>query len=64
MPKITPNISAQDVKGLKEFVEEIIQKELESRVEEIVKNYLKKEDIDIEKLRDCVNKKVDAKIIM
>jgi translation elongation factor EF-G len=44
MLKLTPNIKAQDVKGLKEFVEEI------------VKSYLEKEDIDIEKLRDCVNK--------
>jgi len=60
---IKPNIKAQDVKGLKEFVEEMVQKELESKVEQIVKNYLEKEDIDIEKLKECVNK-VDAKIIM
>jgi predicted transcriptional regulator len=64
MATIKPNIKAQDVKGLKEFVEEIVQKELESRIEELVKNYIEKEDIDIEKLRDCVNKKADAKIIM
>ena len=63
MPKLTPNIKAQDVKGLKEFVEEMVQKELESKVEQIVKNYLEKEDIDIEKLKKCVNK-VDAKIMM
>ncbi len=64
MPKLTPNIKAQDVKGLTEFIDEIVQKELESRVEGIVKNYLEKEGIDIDKLRDCINKKVDAKIIM
>lgn len=63
MATIKPNIKAQDVKGLKEFVEEMVQKELESKVEQIVKNYLEKEDIDIEKLKKCVNK-VDAKIIM
>ena len=63
MATIKPNIKAQDVKGLKEFVEEIVQNELESKVEQIVKNYLEKEDIDIEKLKKCVNK-VDAKIIM
>ena len=63
MSVIKPNIKAQDVKGLKEFVEEMVQKELESKVEQIVKNYLEKEDIDIEKLKECVNK-VDAKIIM
>lgn len=49
-----PNIKAQDVKGLKEFVKEMVQKELESKVEQIVKNYLEKEDIDIEKLKECV----------
>ena len=63
MSVIKPNIKAQDVKDLKEFVEEMVQKELESKVEQIVKNYLEKEDIDIEKLKKCVNK-VDAKIIM
>ena len=63
MPKLTPNIKAQDVKGLQEFIEEIVQNELESKVEQIVKNYLEKEDIVIEKLKKCVNK-VDAKIIM
>ena len=63
MATIKPNIKAQDVKGLKEFVEEMVQKELESKVEQIVKNYLEKEDIDIEKLKKCVNK-VDAKIMM
>lgn len=63
MPKLTPNIKAQDVKGLTEFIDEIVQKELESRVEGIVKNYLEKEGIDIEKLKKCINK-VDVKIIM
>jgi hypothetical protein len=63
MPKLTPNIKAQDVKGLQEFIEEIVQNELESKVEQIVKNYLEKEDIVIEKLKKCVNK-VDAKIMM
>ena len=63
MPKLTPNIKAQDVKGLQEFIEEIVQNELKSKVEQIVKNYLEKEDIDIEKLKKCVNK-VDVKIIM
>lgn len=42
MSKTTPNIKAQDIKGLKEFVEEIVQKEIELKVEEIVKNYLEK----------------------
>ena len=63
MPKLTPNIKAQDVKGLQEFIEEILQNELESKVEQILKNYLEKEDIVIEKLKKCVNK-VDAKIMM
>ena len=63
MATIKPNIKAQDVKNLKEFVEEIVQNELKSKVEQIVKNYLEKEDIDIEKLKKCVNK-VDVKIIM
>ena len=63
MPKLTPNIKAQDVKGLQEFIEEIVQNELESKVEQIVKNYLEKEDIVIEKLKKCVNK-VDAKIMI
>ena len=63
MATIKPNIKAQDVKNLKEFVEETVQNELKSKVEQIVKNYLEKEDIDIEKLKKCVNK-VDAKIMM
>jgi len=58
-----PNIKAQDVKGLQEFIEEVVQKELESRVEKIVKNYLEKEDIDIDKLKECVSKN-NAKILM
>jgi len=33
MPKITPNISAHDAKDLKKIVEEIVQKELELKVE-------------------------------
>ena len=63
MPKLTPNIKAQDEKGLQENIEVIVQNELESKVEQIVKNYLEKEDIVIEKLKKCVNK-VDAKIMM
>ena len=63
MATIKPNIKHQDVKNLKEFEEEIVQNELESKVEQIVNNYLEKEDIDIEKLKKCVNK-VDAKIMM
>ena len=63
MATIKPNIKAQDVKNLKEFVEEIVQNELESKVEQIVKNYLEKEDIEIKKLKKCVNK-VEAKIMM
>ena len=51
------------IECLKEFIEEMVQNELMSKVEQIVKNYLEKEDIDIEKLKKCVNK-VDAKIIM
>jgi len=54
MPTRIPNIKVQDVKGLKEFIEEIVQNEFESNVEQIVKNYLEKEDIDIEKLKECV----------
>jgi len=51
---VKPNIKFQDVKGLKEFIEEIVQNEFESKVEQIVKNYLEKKNIDIEKLKECV----------
>lgn len=58
MPKLTQNISAQGVKNLKEFTEEIVQRELESKIKTDSKKTILKKRILIWQSLKSVSKKL------
>lgn len=59
MAKITPNIKVEDIKGLEEHIEKIVEEKIQKKIA----SFFEENEIDIEKLKEKLNK-VDAKIYM
>lgn len=53
MPKLTPNIKAEEIKNLDKYIEKIVEK----KVQEKIASFFEENDIDIEKLKEKLNKK-------